>query len=527
MTNIEDLPPELLIHLFTYLTPEDRRIASLVCRYWCYEIWMTQKFARDRRLKFDFCNFTENSGPTKIFAQTEREYHELVFGGEARFCQKTKENFFENNFRGLKSLEFEQFFNYKQLFSYSNNFLSNFPELTELTLNFDTLQFTTKDFGALPKSIKTLNLVLHNSLYSKTSFNMFKGLVWDILHLKELNLECQLLTDDLTDFITTLQLSTLKSLKVTIDSTCYVNLFKLKCPNMTELFLVIEEPQIVQFLDEILSKFPALNVVKLHVFKTMPRSTYSHLIKYLKVTDLNCGMDYVKPLQFLTDLEELDLSYYFKSVAQGNCFFAHDPYLNPNLRKLRLCGFNNNDLISLMCFENLVKSYPNLEILEMDMPLSSQHLQMINQYFQKLKCLAIRNTDVDSRYVPPLKNFQNLTELHLEQYIFTNEALLEWPPMEHLRVLSIKLDHDYKLENFEKMIQNVRGVEKLTFNYSSEIGDELMGIVAENCKRLTEITVEKNHKTERLSEDVVKLLREKCLFLRKVSFPFLQVNKFC
>lgn len=486
---------------------------------------MEGTFVRDRTLKFDCCDFCENSA-TNIFCCTDREYKKVIFGGGANFTENDKSGeLFRHLNSGLKSLEFESFFNFKQFFLSTNNFLGQFQELKELKLNIDTWIFSDNEFGELPRGIETFSINLLNTLYFKPTLDFFKSLIWDMPNLKELNLECQLLTDDVFDFITTSQLPILTKLKVKVDLNCVGNLRKLQCPNVAELFLVIEDPSCVQILDEILLNFPNLTKLKLHTYKTMPRSINAHLIKYLKVTDINCGMDYVKPLQYLTELEELDLIYYFKSVAQGNCFFSHDPYLNPNLKRLRLCGFNNNDLISLMCFENLVKSFPNLEVLVMDMPLSSQHLQMINQYFTKLTCLDIRNTDVDSKYVPPLKYFETLTELHLEQYVFTNETLREWPPMPHLRVLSLKLDNDYDVESFSKMIQNVSGIEKLSFNYTSAIGNDLIKVVADNCKRLKEIKVGKSQNTEKLTTEAVEYLQRKCLFLKMISFPFVEIFK--
>lgn len=116
-------------------------------------------------------------------------------------------------------------------------------------------------------------------------------------------------------------MAALTKLKVYIDLKSQSNLMKIRCYKLKELFLVIDSPQVVQKLDEILSKFPSLTIIKLQTFKTMPQCTNAHLIKYLKVTDINCGMDYVRLLQYLTELEELDLTYYFKSVDQGNCFF--------------------------------------------------------------------------------------------------------------------------------------------------------------------------------------------------------------
>lgn len=486
---------------------------------------MESTFDRDRTLKFDSCEFKTDSAPSNIFLHTEREYRKLVFGGGANFCDTINAKFLNGNLMGLKSIEFESFFNFKLLFSNTNDFLAQFCELKELKLNVDTWMFTNNEFGEIPKSVETFTLVLLNTLYFKPTLDFFKSLIWGMSDLKELNLECQLLTDDLFDFIITTQLTALTRLKVKVDLNCLENLKKLRCPNLKELFLVIEDPQAVAALDEIVSNFPSLTIIKLHTYKTMPRSINAHLIKYLKVTDIYCGMDFVAPLQYLTELEELDLIYYFKSVAQGNCFFSHDPYLNPNLKRLRLCGFNNNDLISLMCFENLVKSFPNLETLVMDMPLSSQHLQMINQYFTKLKCLDIRNTDVDSKYVPPLQYFQTLTELHLEQYVTTNETLDQWPEMPHLRVLSLKLDHDYTLDSFSKMIRNVAGIEKLSFNYTSVINDDLIRLVSDNCKRLKEIKVGKCQNTERLTQDSVKYLQRECLYLRMISFPFVEIFK--
>lgn len=484
---------------------------------------MASPFDRDRTLRFNHCEFETVLAPTNIFLNTEREYKRLVLGREANFTNTMDKNFFNNSLKGLKSIEFEHDFDYKKFFSSTNFFLKQFNQLKDLTLNVDAWEFTKNEFGDIPSSVETFTLVLLGPSYFESSLGSFKSLIWNMPNLRKLNLECRFLTDDLFGLFITTNLEALTTLKLNIDLESERRLVKLRCPNLKELFLVIKDPQVVTCLDEIMSNFSSLTTIKLDTYKIMPQSANAHLIKYLKVTDINCGMDYVKPLQFLTELEELDLRYYFKSVAQGNCFFAHDPYFNRKLKRLHLYGFNNSDLISLMCFENLVKSFPNLELLIMDMPLFSQHLQMINQHFTKLKCLIIRNTDVESRYVPPLKYFLSLSELHLEQYIITDETLQEWPKMPHLRRLSLKLDHNYTLENFDKMIRNVAGIENLSFNYTSSISDELIKIVADNCRRLRGIKVEKCQKTDRLTRDSVAYLQKQCLFLKIIRFPFVEI----
>lgn len=210
---------------------------------------MASVFDRDRTLRFNHCEFETLLAPTNIFLNTEREYKRLVLGREANFTDTMDKNFFNNSLKGLKSIEFEHDFDYKKFFSSTNSFLKQFNQLKDLKLNVDAWDFTKNEFGDIPSSVRTFTLVLLGPSYFESSLGSFKSLTWNMPNLRELNLECRFLTDDLFGFFITTNLEALTSLKLNIDLESLRRLEKLRCPNLKELFLVIKDPQLVTCLN--------------------------------------------------------------------------------------------------------------------------------------------------------------------------------------------------------------------------------------------------------------------------------------
>uniref|UniRef100_A0A336KTQ2 CSON014900 protein n=1 Tax=Culicoides sonorensis TaxID=179676 RepID=A0A336KTQ2_CULSO len=514
MFNIDSLPTELMIYLFKFLSSEDRKIASEVCRNW-YDIWMEGIFDNDRTLKFYHCIINETTAPAKILLKTERKYTKLILGNGITFSDNYLTLF--KSLKDITKILFEEDFKYEQ----TKNFIGVFKNLKELSIPIADWKYENNILENLPPTVEVLTLFLLKYVgYSSAILKDLKCIIWHMPNLKELNLECGKLTDDLFEFIATSPLTHLMKLKINIDSHGFELLQKLEAPNLKEMFLEIKDHGCLGKLDEFISKFPKLKVIKLETPEIVPTTIHADLFKFLYVHFDNFHSDLLKPLQYLTELEELILQFpYPYSGSYGSCFFVHETYLNPNLKKLQLWEFEN-DYICHTCFENIIKSFPNLESFVTQMPLTPQHFHMIHQNFTKLKSLEVEAFNIESKYIPPFQFLSNLTNLYLEHYVITDQTLNAWPKMPHLRSLKMSLKHPVALDKFTKMIRNVSGLEKLTFGYTDRINNGVMRVIAENLKRLREVGDEEHAEVYDTTEDGAMLIMDNCKYIKRNGFPF-------
>uniref|UniRef100_A0A336KP08 CSON013136 protein n=1 Tax=Culicoides sonorensis TaxID=179676 RepID=A0A336KP08_CULSO len=82
-TNIsinEYLLDELLIEIFTYLSPQLRIQSHLVCRKWLNLLRTSPKFKKDRKLYFNDCLLNDQSYPANIFISSDVQYNSIKFG---------------------------------------------------------------------------------------------------------------------------------------------------------------------------------------------------------------------------------------------------------------------------------------------------------------------------------------------------------------------------------------------------------------------------------------------------------------
>lgn len=511
-----NLPIQILLKIFEYLSGTDRRVISTVCKAW-YKIWLMSVFDADRTLVFSGCVFSKDLPPGTIFKKSKRQYSSVRLN-HVKCIDRAKYmwNLFSPH---ITSLEMGQYFEYLVLGQNLWKFLCRFPHLKRLKVGYSFAQYLDVYEGGIEFNLDSVHMDLNGYHGSTSNFE----LLVNKLNAKELEIDGGLMTPELVTFVEN-QEDRMKSLKLSVDSQWF-NCFRfIGGPNLTDLYIEFRDQNMLSDLDRVISQCPKLKNLGIETQGQFPPTIYPHKITCLKVSYMTSGMDYMRPLKDMTAMIELDLLLNFKSVAQASCFFSHEPYPNPNLRLLTLHGFNNNDLISLMCFKSMVESFPNLEYLSMDMPLSEEHLHMIHKNFTKLKRLDIRNYEGLSEYVPPFDLLLNLTEIRLDQYLITNEGLLAWPDMPYLESIHFKLHPDTEIECFEIMIQKVPHLEKITFDNRSPISDGMILAIAKNCRRLREFTMSHRQRSDDITIDGLKHLLENCQYIQSVEF--LAVNSF-
>uniref|UniRef100_A0A336KM61 CSON006853 protein n=1 Tax=Culicoides sonorensis TaxID=179676 RepID=A0A336KM61_CULSO len=519
MANIDSLPPEILIHLFKYLSSEDRKIASEVCHFW-HDIWMERIFDDDRTLKFYHCEINETTAPASILMKTERKYTKMVLGEEIEFHDNYSKLF--ESLEDITKIEFDTDFESEHLNFKTNNFIGLFKKLKELTIPLKPWDIEMNVLENLPQSIEVLTLSLMYDDYSREILNDLRSSISQLPNLKEFNLECWIPTQNIFEFIATSPLTHLTKLSMRIDSHGVEFLKKLEASNLIELFLEFDDHNCLGKLDEIIPNFPKLKVLKLETPGIVPTTIHANLIKYLDVQCTNFYRDNIKPLQYLTELEELYINIDYREQAFESCFFSHETYLNPNLKRFETIELDN-EFYCHMCFENLVKSFPNLESLILKMPLEPHHFYMIHKYLTKLKTLDIRHCKTKSKNVPSFKFLTALTNLRLDQYVITDQSLDVWPKMPHLRSLRMTLDDSISLDKFSKMIRNVSGLEELTFNKTNSVNDGVMKVVAENLKRLRKVGGDRKEEVFRITENGASLIPKNCKYIKRDGFPFFEL----
>ncbi|XP_063705464.1 uncharacterized protein LOC134834656 [Culicoides brevitarsis] len=372
MATIHDIPCEILTKIFEFLTPADRRVAAHVNSYWQY-IWdSTSAFDTDRTLVFDNCTIKSGTAPASVFRKSNRRYYKIIVGNVD----------FEDGFvemwsrlgRHVKYLEFSRAFVFDK--AVHSEFLQYFPHLKVMKINFEYWKHETFQFDMISSTIEKL-ILSFGPYYGSTK--AFEKLILYSTGLNELELENIELNDEVVALLPSV-MCILTKLKIKVYSHQVQNLRKIRAPNLTHLSVKQFGPELNQILSEVLDRLWNLQRFELVTRDCLPPKNFRKM-KYLKVVNLEFYQEAMNALQHFHDLEELDVSVWEDN--DSDCFFGHSTYENFNVKIFRLVTHKNKSCFG--CIRNIARSFPCLELLELDLRLPKDHLDLLYEKMGNLK----------------------------------------------------------------------------------------------------------------------------------------------
>uniref|UniRef100_A0A336LWR0 CSON006871 protein n=1 Tax=Culicoides sonorensis TaxID=179676 RepID=A0A336LWR0_CULSO len=479
--NIADLPLEMLVEIFTYLTPSDRREASLVSLQF-FDAAQHPRFVNDRHLHFSYCELAENVAPVSVFLQSTRAFHALTLSYFD--CDKPIDTFWEKIGKSVKYLEFNQFCDFG---IYLPATLNRFTALETLKIDTDF------DFGTQECILPNLeNLILsfniHGS-YSNTNNHArhYENLIKSMPKLKNIELIVYSGSYDALIQFLVIYPSKIKAITFQMlpdDSPALVN--TLKCI-MKLRKIQLEKLCITYFnnwllLDEFLEKQPSLKHLELGT-NVFPSREYPSIKKF--EVSINKSVNSFESLKFLENLENLII---LGSYGESNCFYGHKRIPCKSLIELQLLDLK--DRLCLSCFDAMLSSYPNLSnFYAYGTQLDNEHIKLLLLHAPKLRKMNIlEHTQVTEEFIcstPSITNLGLLEKLDLSgAFCLPNKALLQWPKMINLRDIGFGKIFDVNSDGMSKFLKQCPSIETFTIHETFRLTNDIIRLLFSNLSRL-------------------------------------------
>uniref|UniRef100_A0A336M8A9 CSON011947 protein n=1 Tax=Culicoides sonorensis TaxID=179676 RepID=A0A336M8A9_CULSO len=540
--NITDFPLHIFEHIFSYLTPSDRSVCSLVSKKF-HDVWMAKKFSSDRCLLIeDHDGYNDpygiqkkNKPPMSILMKSKRSYHNLVIEG-INLLDEDDEllNKLGETVTFLK-IRIPNRFNVQQL-------LSKFKVLKKIVIYLNFFQYyisVNQEIDMLPTTME--EVILHD-------------VQDDWCHYKILRFMPQLKNLELHDVW--LNNSTLALIKSYEEFLTYLEI-DFGIPNLQRIFLsfteiyprnVISADQILQvsgknikilkikgeyqqielFLQNLDVHFPQLK--SLHIKTDVNFPTYQ--LEKLKSIHIDSYADTqtIDHLKRFPNLKELELHY---EQDLSICFFGHTNFQMGSLEILTITKYFNTDSLCSECFNSMLRSFPNLTSFLSDFHIQIASLENMKKCMPKLSslklfpCSSLPNGNI---YEISLSSyFSNLKKLELgDPCVLVN---IQWPVMPFLRELNLKFG-DNSNNNFCELIEKVPSLEKLSLECSYQNTSdlyELIDKVAKHCKRLLYFQLKGTDCYEcdkNVELKVSKTLTTNCKFIKSIKFYIIKQFSF-
>lgn len=502
--------------------PSDRRVAS-ECSKRFLEIWLRDEFIEDRRLVFNQCVFDPAHEPCSILMESNRKYHHIVINNHSygtNISDKHISEMWKKLGESVTTIEIGRSYHFSS-FSWEK-----LPKLKTIKV---ASMSQLGNFIDLPYSLDKLvigeiNEDDDNGFDEDDDQN--NGL--DDLDLSSdtiIEVNSIYLSNDAYDFIRIQNLQ-----KLGIDEVWASEFEKLQSKSLKFLDLqpsLEENEGTEKYFDNFEERFPSLEHLRLRMFKILPHTNWPCL-KELKVDEVpQKELERLKTFENLETLEiqlnyEIDYDDDFsdsepepkEATGEIQCFFVHEPYLNKNLKTLKISFYPvEPDRTCITCFKVMTETFPKLENLVCEFSISNEHLKHLQANSPKLKCLSIQSEG--SQTTLSFENFPNLSELTLSQHVRPDLEI--WPLMPQLRKLDVRFDNlnNSTVKTFEK----VPALEELKF-YCHKMDDDhhrLIETMMRPLKRLKSLDFTCN-RVNTLNPNIVDTIATYCIYLRHIHF---------
>lgn len=421
----------MLVEIFTYLTPSDRRESSLVSLQF-FDAAQHPRFIKDRHLHFTYCELAENVAPISVFLCSTRTFHAMTLSYFD--CDKPIDEFWVKMGKTIEYLEFNQFCDFGM---YLPAVLHRFTALKTLKMDTD-FDFGTQFECVMPNMEKLiLSFNIHGPYdETNTQARQYENLIKAMPKLKYVELivytgTYEALIQFLVKYPTKIKAITFQMLPD--DAPALVNtlkcIMKLKRIQLEKLCITYFNNWMI--LDEFLEKQESLLHLELGT-NVFPSRTYPSIKKF--EVSIHKSVTSFESLKFLENLETLII---LGSYGESHCFYGHKKIPCQSVSELQLLDLK--DRLCLQCFEAMLASYPNLtNFYSYGTQLDNEHIEILLTHAPKLKKMNIlEHTQVTEEFICGTKSFNDLCLLEKLDlsgaFCLPNKALLQWPAMINLR----------------------------------------------------------------------------------------------
>lgn len=448
---------QVLLEIFSYLSPRDRRNAALVCKNWL-DVTQHVSFATDYTLQFTDFHFDDSLTLVKVFDNCIRTFPYLkMFGRISWTSEEVIRRVLKNIGPGVidfKSdcdwLEFLQmiqplqyFPNLKTLRVRDVNFIRQFPNLPPSLehIHVDYLQ------NMEPKNIVD-QLKKHPGLKNITAnVCRLEGGLGYLIRLAQVFQEAAHTFVNL-DF-------QLKMLLIELNDE-YTQNVSINCNN--------------NFLED----------------------------KNISIDDVTCikvrqGIKTYEPLQRFPNLVGLDVIY--EPNIEFICFFGHNIFLLPKLTMFRMSNTKNT---CMHCFRTMIDSFPNLQKLVLqDCCFRDEHFKVINQKLVKLQKLEIKSNKLTDAIIFGdreeylIANLTRLKSLSIQDtYLVTDTGLSKWPCMPNLVEISLGQVAPCSLRAIGKFVDALPNIKSFRIGDDSDLNDPKLEYMVRGWPKLRRLAIE-------------------------------------
>uniref|UniRef100_A0A336LF97 CSON011267 protein n=1 Tax=Culicoides sonorensis TaxID=179676 RepID=A0A336LF97_CULSO len=510
--NITDLPLIPLEHIFTFLTPSDRRICSLVSKQF-HDVWMAKKFSSDRWLCFDGCVIEKNTPPMSVLMKSERAYHNLYIDN-IKLIDKDDAlwNKLGETVTFIKT-------GLNPLFYSSTSVQSMLDKFKVLkTIDFGSATLQRFDFGNQEIDMFSTNIeeiIIRKVFDQQCHHNFLKFMS----RLKNLELHDVFVNDSTVDLIKNYE-EILTHLDIEFGDASDSQILQLSGKNIKILKIRGQFQKIDIFLQKLDQNFPHLKSLHIETDKAFPTLQLEKL-KSIHIETYS-ETQTIDQLKRFPNLKQLEL-YYERDPS--NCFFGHEHFQMEFVESLKMEGLSGIYSPCTQCFNAVIRSFPNLTRLESDLHIQTESSENMKKFMPKLNFLSVspgisisRNNNLELNLS---SSFSNLNTLKLgDSFVLVN--IKNWPVLRFLRKLSLRKGHKNLNKNdlFE-LIEKIPSLENLELSYclfqkTSHLC-KFLDEVAKICKRLECFYLTEGY-NENVAFKIIKKLAINCEFIKTIKF---------
>uniref|UniRef100_A0A336K668 CSON015373 protein n=1 Tax=Culicoides sonorensis TaxID=179676 RepID=A0A336K668_CULSO len=471
---MNELPNELLISIFEYLTTSDRLKIVTVCESW-FALLQKPIFIKDNHIYLNECIINKKFPPYKTFCngkQSHRNFTHLTLN-KIKFDFNNLTDikiFFKKIGKDVVHLEIGLEFEIKRL----PNLLKFFPNLKSLELK-DAMQLNILE-GPYAESLDTLTI-------SGLSHNFEFSYIDKIPNLKVVKRD-------------------------------YVNFYMLN-NQVPKRFIKADE--------RLISILSALDVHA--VVKTELNYLGSQEITADHITHVTCSGSKEK-LQGIgrdfLNLKSLSFDFVRNVDETDQCFFGHESILGfesvQNLIFNERSTFLSHEMCD-ECFETFLISFKNIKNLKMHAAFNKKMINSILTKLKNLRDLSVFSHNKESLYEFELSSIPILEKLQLwseNNASITNDIFRNWPSMSNLQELEISLPFKgIEPTSWIRFCSQCPSLMKFHHNCQKYcINDTLLVLTTKLWPKLRHLSIASAHKLTQIS---FKSLKSNCPLLKTLQ----------